>query len=565
MAKVGVAKRNLSQVVSERTIPHSKVGHAGGREYAIEDPIQRLLHTIGGGFFNEPTFYGGPADAATGLTPEAQALLDTMSAAAKANPVAFYCILCYARKELNLRQTPLMGLVMAASIPEATPYLRLYARTILSRPDEIRLAFAAYCHLRMARKNGRHTGTVPRQFALALGDCMRSLSERDILRWDSYNWPRFLDVANAISDRSGKKGVFAKPEYLDFLRNGSADTGSTPVFYARDKFNRAETVEDAMYWAGRAKVNHEVLISKFGNTAGKERLWEWLIDHDQLPYMAALRNLRRIEQAKVRPKYINKLVEQIVSMEPEKHRQMPFRFLSARDAISDPRLIEAVDLAMENSAKSLLDPLPGRTLALVDLSNSMNSPVSRDSVVTQKRAACILAALLAKLSGSSCDIYGFATGFEQLKFSKVSSVNDIARQLEQMNVGYATHAHLPVEKVTRLGEAFDRIVVFSDLCTYSDHSYGSNLPRAFADYKSKVCHPYLHSVNLSQDSQGSQADPSDPKVNLVSGYTEAVIRSIAIAEGLVPLAATVEGPQGESSLEALLQSILEKYIADREV
>src|SRR5262245_55360284 len=31
--------------------------HVPGRAYAIDDPTTRLLHTVGGGFFNEPKYY----------------------------------------------------------------------------------------------------------------------------------------------------------------------------------------------------------------------------------------------------------------------------------------------------------------------------------------------------------------------------------------------------------------------------------------------------------------------------------------------------------------------------
>ena len=71
----------------------------------------------------------------------------------------------------------------------------------------------------------------------------------------------------------------------------------------------------------------ETQISTRGN---KAKVWEELIDHQKLPFMAMLRNLRNLLLAGVEPKYISWVVKKLNDeYAVTNSRQFPFRFFSA--------------------------------------------------------------------------------------------------------------------------------------------------------------------------------------------------------------------------------------------
>ena len=86
MSKLGVGRQNAENRVKADTVPHPKVGEQGGRMYEIDAPLERLMHTIGAGFFNEPTYYQSGSENADGAGESAQSLMKTMREGRRARP-----------------------------------------------------------------------------------------------------------------------------------------------------------------------------------------------------------------------------------------------------------------------------------------------------------------------------------------------------------------------------------------------------------------------------------------------------------------------------------------------
>ncbi len=124
-------------------------------------------------------------------------------------------------------------------------------------------------------------------------------------------------------------------------------------------------------------------------SAGKDKkeTWERLISEGKLGYMALLMNLRNMEQAGVdRPK-----VEAALAEGAPKSRALPFRFVSAAKAA--PQYTQALSDAMV-SALSSSDKLKGTTYLLVDVSGSMDAPLSGKGTLMRLEAAAALGVLL---------------------------------------------------------------------------------------------------------------------------------------------------------------------------
>src|ERR1022692_1963248 len=54
MSKFGLKKVTIHDRADAEQVAHK---HVPGRAYEVSDPVTKLIHTIGGGFFNEPKYY----------------------------------------------------------------------------------------------------------------------------------------------------------------------------------------------------------------------------------------------------------------------------------------------------------------------------------------------------------------------------------------------------------------------------------------------------------------------------------------------------------------------------
>lgn len=538
-------------------VPHSKVGGEGGVEYKITDPVQKLMHTIGGGLFNEPTYYTDPNKVnADGVSENVQDLLDTFKECAERFPEELMAILMWAREELHLRQTPTMGFVVASRVFPANQLLVPYVDKILQRPDEIINAFAAYRHLysdvytEKATGRQRFKGSLPNQLKKALRKRMSSLSEKDILKYAGGKPPTFWDVARMIKGRK-KDGPFMSHEIYQYLRTGEIlDGRKTKVLHNRRKFNECKDFDKSLPFAKKSFVTWEVFNSKWGSSkdeAVNKKCWEWLIENLLLGYMATLRNLRNFEQAGIDEKYWDQVCDYIEKCKT--HKQLPFRFLSAMKNTNSARAQKSIEIALENSVDNV-PKLPGNTCVMVDLSGSMDAAISAKSTMSRAEVGCVMAAIFTQMQGPKTHVYGFGKTFQRAEFGdKDKTIMAMAKKIRDLNVGHSTEAWKVMKHVNDKDIPFERIVILSDMCCYGGGR--SNLATLFAQYHSRHPETWMYSINLSGDSLGSQMDPRNPRVCLLSGFSENIFRLFGEIEGITD----VEG-KGIPAIEDLKKRYL---------
>lgn len=123
--------------------------------------------------------------------------------------------------------------------------------------------------------------------------------------------------------------------------------------------------------------------------ADKKETFERLMAEGQLGALAFLRNLRNMKEAGVSQDLIVGYASAV-----DIARVLPFRFLAAARAVPAwENILEPMMLrACEGREK-----LPGKTAVLLDVSGSMDSPVSAKSDITRLDAACGVAILLREL------------------------------------------------------------------------------------------------------------------------------------------------------------------------
>lgn len=124
-------------------------------------------------------------------------------------------------------------------------------------------------------------------------------------------------------------------------------------------------------------------------SAGKDKkeTFERLIREGKLGYLALLRNLRNMANAGCD---LDLVKDAIIARKGAK-RVLPFRYVAAARAC--PQLEPAIDTAL-SEAISEMEPLPGRTIVLVDVSGSMDAPLSAKSDMKRIDAAAALSSVI---------------------------------------------------------------------------------------------------------------------------------------------------------------------------
>lgn len=235
-------------------------------------------------------------------------------------------------------------------------------------------------------------------------------------------------------------------------------------------------------------------------SAGKDKkaTFERLIKEDQLGALALLRNLRNMNEAGVDRKVI---IDALSNMKTE--RVLPFRFISAARYAPDfePYLETAMFKCLEGA-----DKLKGSTQILIDVSGSMDSPISSKSDLNRIDAACALAILLCEI----CDdvqVFTFSDALVKVPARRGFALRDAIKNSQphsSTNLGAA---------LTNLkyGSGADRLIVITD-----EQSYDKvNQPKTKG---------YMLNVSTEKNGVGYGA------WNHIDGWSESIIRFIVELE-----------------------------------
>jgi 60 kDa SS-A/Ro ribonucleoprotein len=188
----------------------------------------------------------------------------------------------------------------------------------------------------------------------------------------------------------------------------------------------------------------EVALSSGGD---KRKAWERLLSENKLGALALLRNLRNMAEAKVSEQAIR---DGLARMKTD--RVLPFRFIAAARYAPqwEPDLEKVMFRALEGQSK-----LPGKTVLLVDVSGSMDAPLSRRSEMRRNDAAYGLAVLLREIA-EDVSIYTFSDRLVRVPARQGFALRDALNASQPHNGTYLGHA------LKGLDEAHDRLIVITD-------------------------------------------------------------------------------------------------------
>lgn len=185
--------------------------------------------------------------------------------------------------------------------------------------------------------------------------------------------------------------------------------------------------------------------------ADKREAFERLLTEKKLGYIALLMNLRNMAEAGVD----RGLVESALVSGAKDSRALPFRFVSA--AKHAPSYAQALSDAMLRAIESE-EKLRGTTLLLVDVSGSMDAPLSSKGTLNRWEAASALAILLREI-GESVRVFTFSNMLAEVSnFRGLSMLAGITNSQPHGGTMLAES----LRKLYTVVPKFDRIIVVTD-------------------------------------------------------------------------------------------------------
>lgn len=256
-----------------------------------------------------------------------------------------------ARTKFHLRHVPLLLIAALADAPKrpgfvSGPYIEAAVDKAVQRADEIAELVAIWW------RSGRRPLPAGMKRGLARAFC----------RFSAYQLAKYNRRDTAVRLRDVMFMVHPKP--------CGAHDAETFKALADDTLAPPDT------W--------EVSLSR---GADKKETFERLIREGSLGYLALLRNLRNMVEAGCDMG----LVRAAIIARKGADRVLPFRYVAAARAC--PRLEPEIDVALQ-SAIAELPRLGGTTVVLVDVSGSMDHPLSAKSDIRRMDAAATLASVL---------------------------------------------------------------------------------------------------------------------------------------------------------------------------
>lgn len=269
-----------------------------------------------------------------------------VEAAEKVKPEILAAIAVEAREVFNLRHVPLILLDVLSKTGRGDKIVADTVFRVVQRADEMGELLAVYW------RGGRKM--VPAQ--------MRKGLARAFTKFDAYQLAKY-DRDGAVKLRDVLRLVRPKP---------ANDEQSALWKAVKDR-----SLEAPDTW--------EVALSGGADT---KETFERMLREGKLGYLALLRNLRNMAQAGVDTDLVRAA---IVARKGGAHRVFPFRYVAAARAV--PQFEPYLDQAL-CEAIAEMPVLPGKTLVAVDVSGSMDHPLSARSDLTRMAAAAALGAIV---------------------------------------------------------------------------------------------------------------------------------------------------------------------------
>ncbi len=290
----------------------------------------------------------------------------------------------------------------------------------------------------------------------------------------------------------------------------------------------------------------ETVLSERGN---RKEVWELLIKDEAytLPIFALVRNLRNTLEADVDEELI---VEHLSLDAVRKVPLYPFRYYQAYTALGEAGLqASVVERWLEEAIDVAVDHVPdglGETFVGVDLSGSMDAPLSVNSTLRYKEIGTLFGAILAD---QVARVGGFGDDFREVPMHVDTPI--LARQNALLGidaeVGNATNGWKVLEYLREEAIALDRVILFTDMqlwdATSGLVSDDRTVREEFEAYREAIA-PEVSLYVIDLAAYGGLVTPEGyENVYNISGWTETVLKFIGNAEAPRQVIETIEATE----------------------
>lgn len=187
--------------------------------------------------------------------------------------------------------------------------------------------------------------------------------------------------------------------------------------------------------------------------------WEAVIP--SMGVMALIRNLRNFDEQGISDSAIDTVISRITDPdEVRKARLFPYQVWAAYTNAPSDNWKRALGTTLDLTTLNI--PVLDRTLVTIDMSGSMQSPVSGRSQMSRVEVAAVMAAVTAARA-KSADVVIFGQTNRAVKIRKGASVLGIVDALVKMlgAVGHSTYGHTAIADHYN-PKRHDRVVMFTD-------------------------------------------------------------------------------------------------------
>jgi hypothetical protein len=420
----------------------------------------------------------------------------------------------YAREKMYLRSVPLVLAVELAKIHKGDSLVGRLVNRIVQRADEI-TELLAYYQQANEREDVKKLNKLSKQIRVGIGSAFN--------KFDEYQFAKY-----------NRKSTITLKDALFISHPKAKDKKQQALF---DKIVKDE-LEVPYTW--------EVELSKLGQKKYKDdeakklafkKKWEELIDSDNLGYMALLRNLRNILQAKVSQKYLAEVAKRLGDKkEVEKSKQLPFRFLAAYRELKNEAstkssmILDALEEAIQCSAANIKG-YDYETSVLIgcDTSGSMETTISEKSKVQNFDIGLVLGMLLqSRCKAVISGIFGDTWKVINLPKNNVLGNSDELHRREG-EVGYSTNGYLVIQDMIDRDLEVDKVMIFTDCQLWNSYGDGGHIADLWQEYKEKYKKAKLYLFDLAGYGN-TPLSTNDKDVYFIAGWSDKVFDILAALE-----------------------------------
>jgi hypothetical protein len=431
-----------------RRQPPKKYTHGGCRAANIS-AVAELRRSVYGCFLWEDSFYEGGIYIGKRISDLVSQINDPKDAAA---------IAYEARNTHHLRHVPLLIVCAMAERGDCGDIVRKLLPGVIQRLDEVTELVAIWW------KDGKRP--LPASFKRGLAKALENFSE--------YQFKKYGSKKSEVTLRDVFRLIHPKPK-----------SGMAATYQAVAK----GTLEPADTW--------EVALSRGDD---KCETFSRLLRENGLGYLALLRNLRNMVNAGVSVP----LIADALRARRGAEKVLPFRYVSAARAC--PQLEPLIDEALCASIGEQ-SPLPGKTIVLVDVSHSMDAPLSGRSDMTRVDAACALASVI---NAEDLRVFSFSDKVIEVPPRRGMAGVDAVSKSQPHQWTHLASALAEINKIPH-----DRLIVITDeQCTQEA------IPHPIAQLA------YMINVGTYQNGVGYRNGWTH-----IDGFSDGVIRFIHASEG----------------------------------